>query len=109
MGLSLIIAGMLPKSGYIIFVACCLLMGFTGPLYTGVEMALFQEKIESSYLGRVFSLVGSLVSITMPLGLLLSASFGDIVGVNHWFFISGILIFILSVITYFLPPIRQLE
>lgn len=109
MGLSLIIAGMLPKSGYIIFVACCFLMGFTGPLYTGVEMALFQEKIESSYLGRVFSLVGSLVSITMPLGLLLSASFGDVVGVNHWFFISGILIFILSVITFFLPPIRQLE
>ena len=28
-------------------------------------------------------------------------SFGDIVGVNHWFFISGILIFILSVITCF--------
>jgi len=109
MGASLTVSGFLPSNGFLFFVVCCLFMGFAVPFYSAVEMALFQQKIESTYLGRVFSLVGSLVSISMPLGLLLSASFADKVGVNQWFAISGILILGIALVSYLLPAIRHLD
>jgi DHA3 family macrolide efflux protein-like MFS transporter len=109
MGASLTVSGFLPSNGFVLFVICCLFMGFAVPFYSAVEMALFQQKIESAYLGRVFSLVGSLVSVSMPLGLILSASFADKVGVNQWFAISGILILGVALVSYLLPAIRHLD
>ena len=46
----------------------------------------FQEKIKPEYLGRVFSLIGSIMSLAMPIGLILSGFFADKIGVNHWFY-----------------------
>ena len=67
-------------------------MGLSVPFYSGVQTALFQEKIKPEYLGRVFSLIGSIMSLAMPIGLILSGFFADKIGVNHWFLLSGILI-----------------
>ncbi|HEY8344781.1 MAG TPA: MFS transporter, partial [Bacillota bacterium] len=62
MGLSLAVSGLLPVNGFAVFTICCLLMGLSVPFYSGVQTALFQEKIEPEYLGRVFSLTGSIMS-----------------------------------------------
>ena len=109
MGASLTISGLLPPSGFIIFVVCCAIMGFSVPFYSGVQTALFQEKIKPEYLGRVFSLTGSIISLAMPLGLILSGLFADRVGVNHWFFISGILIIVIAIICPLVTAIRKLD
>lgn len=66
MGISLTISGLLPQSGFFIFVVCCAIMGLSVPFYSGVQTALFQEKIKPEYLGRVFSLTGSIMSLAMP-------------------------------------------
>ena len=55
MGASLAVSGILPPSGFVIFVVCCAIMGLSVPFYSGVQTALFQEKIKPEYLGRVFS------------------------------------------------------
>ena len=47
-------------------------MGLSVPFYSGVQTALFQEKIKPEYLGRVFSLTGSIMSLAAPIGLILS-------------------------------------
>ncbi|SHH88087.1 MFS transporter, DHA3 family, macrolide efflux protein [Clostridium intestinale DSM 6191] len=44
MGVSLTISGLLPSSGFIIFVVCCVVMGLSVPFYSGVQTALYQEK-----------------------------------------------------------------
>src|SRR5690554_1447116 len=54
MGLSLAVSGLLPVNGFAVFAICCLLMGLSVPFYSGVQTALFQEKIKPEYLGRVF-------------------------------------------------------
>ena len=109
MGVSLAISGLLPSSGFIIFVVCCVVMGLSVPFYSGVQMALYQEKIKPEYLGRVFSLTGSIISLAMPLGLILSGLFADRVGVNYWFLISGVLIIIIAIVCPLVTAIRKLD
>ena len=67
MGVSLTVSGLLPTNGFMIFAICCTLMGFSAPFYNGVQTALFQEQIQPEYLGRVFGLLGSIMSFAMPL------------------------------------------
>ena len=109
MGVSLMVSGVLPVKGFAVFVLCSTLMGFSAPFYSGVQSALFQEKISPEYLGRVFALLGSVVSVAMPLGLVLSALFADTLGVNRWFLISGILITGIAVLPALMPGLRNLD
>ena len=109
MGISLTISGLLPQSGFIIFVVCCAIMGLSVPFYSGVQTALFQQKIKPEYLGRVFSFTGSIMSLAMPLGLILSGFFADRIGINHWFLISGILIIGIAIVCPMMTEVRKLD
>ncbi|MFZ7131243.1 MAG: macrolide efflux MFS transporter Mef(A) [Eubacteriales bacterium] len=109
MGVSLTISGLLPSNGFIFFVVCCAIMGLSVPFYSGVQTALFQEKIKPEYLGRVFSLTGSIMSLAMPFGLILAGVFADRIGVNRWFLLSGVLIICTAVISLLVPSIGKLD
>jgi DHA3 family macrolide efflux protein-like MFS transporter len=109
MGAALVVSGLLPPGGFIAFAVCCLAMGFSAPFYSTVQTALFQQRIEPQYLGRVFSLTGSVMSLVIPLGLVASGVLADVVGVPLWFLLSGVLIAGISVLIPALKPIRQLD
>lgn len=109
MGIALTISGLLPTSGLVIFIVCSGLMGFSSPFYNGVQTALIQEKIQPEYLGRVFGLFGSIVSLAMPVGLIVSGIFADLIGVNRWFMLSGLAIIGLAVFSIWIPSIRNLD
>ncbi len=108
MGIGVAISGILPPNVFIGFVICCTVMGGSAPFYS-VQNALFQEKIKPEYLGRVFSLLGSVMSFTMPLGLLFSGLFAERIGVEKWFFVSGIGIISLSILVFVLPVVQSLD
>jgi DHA3 family macrolide efflux protein-like MFS transporter len=103
------VSGSLPTNGFAIFAICCLMMGLSVPFYSGIQTALFQEKIKPEYLGRVFSLTGSIMSFAMPVGLIISGVFADKIGVNRWFFASGIIIMGISLLCLLFPSIRKLD
>ena len=107
MGMALLIAGVLPASGFIAFVVCCAIMGFSAPFY-GVQTAIYQEMVSPEYLGRVFSLSLSIMSLAMPLGLIAAGCFADMTGVETWFAISGIFIAGIAVVGAVLPSIKEL-
>ena len=107
MGIALLIAGVLPASGFIAFVVCCAIMGFSAPFY-GVQTAIYQEMVSPEYLGRVFSLSLSTMSLAMPLGLIAAGCFADMTGVETWFAISGIFIAGIAVVGAVLPSIKEL-
>ena len=107
MGIALLIAGILPASGFIAFVVCCAIMGFSAPFY-GVQTAIYQEMVRPEYLGRVFSLSLSTMSLAMPLGLIAAGCFADMTGVETWFAISGIFIAGIAVVGAVLPSIKEL-
>ena len=109
LGAAIGISGLLPAGGFIIFAGLSLLMGFSAPFFNGTQIALMQEKISPEYLGRVFGLYGSVLSGTMLLGLIVSGLSADAFGVNTWFFISGAVILLISIVTILMPSIRNID
>ncbi len=109
MGFSLTASGLLPDNAYPVFVICCVFMGLSVPFYSGIQTALFQENIRPEYLGRVFSLTGSIISLAMPVGLILSGLFADQIGVSRWFLLSGILIIAVAMLCRLLSSVRKLN
>ena len=55
-----------------------------------------QETIAPDRMGRAFSLIGSLSSATMPLGLLIAGPVAENRGVSLRFFVSGTVLLLLT-------------
>lgn len=72
MAVCILISGLLPVSGFILFVILSMGLGFASPFYQGIQMIVFQETINNEYLGRVMSLSGALMVIGTPIGIALS-------------------------------------
>lgn len=108
-GASTLAAGLVPPSmaGFWVFVVACMFLGGSGSFYGIPTVAYMQEAVAQEAQGRVFSLMGSLLSLTMPLGLLLSGPVAEAYGVARWFLISGIAILIIPIIS--LLVIRKLN
>ena len=108
-GLPICLSGLLPSGGFWWFALFCVIMGLSVPLYNAPTTALYQERIAPEYLGRVFGLYGSICSMAMPVGLVLSGAFADVVGVPEWFFITGVLCLLLSAVMFLMPSIREID
>ncbi|HCL02714.1 MAG TPA: MFS transporter [Lachnoclostridium phytofermentans] len=107
MGIGLVLTGLLPPSGFKIFTVLATMMGITIPFYYGILTSIYQIKIKSEYLGRVLSLSTSLSMVAMPIGLILSGTFAEVIGVENWFLISGILAILISIVGAMLPTLRN--
>ena len=98
MGASIFVCGILPQdlSWFWAFAAACLAMGAFMNAYNIPYVAYLQQTIAPEKMGRVFSLMGSLSSAAMPLGLLVAGPIAEKSGVAVWFLISGVAVCIFS-------------
>lgn len=103
-GLSSFCGGILPgnKAAFWIFAILCTIMGASGNLYNIPYVSYMQETIPHEGQGRAFSIMNSLMSVTMPLGLLIAGPVAKALGVESWFFISGIAFIVITAISFFL-------
>lgn len=101
MGTSSLLCGLLPAEmvWFWVFTALCTLLGASSNLYNIPYIAYMQETIAPERMGRTFSLIGSLSSATMPLGLLIAAPIAENRGVSLWFFVSGIVLLLLTLVS----------
>jgi len=106
MGMGLVLTGLLSPSQLNLFILLAGVMGITIPFYHGVLMAIFQTKIQEEYLGRVLSLSASLSMIAMPFGLIMAGTFADVIGVEKWFFVSGLLTLLIALVFNLMPAVR---
>lgn len=106
-GAGVLITGLLPPGGFWVFVGLSLFMGMSVPFYTGVQTAIFQSRIPEEYLGRVFSLSSSISTISMPLGLIFSGVFAEILGVEKWFIVLGLMTLVLAAFARLQPSLRD--
>ncbi len=70
-------------------------MGFVGiflPILATAETVLIQEIVETSKMGRVFSIVELISGFSLPLGILLYGPLADIVSIESLLIVSGILL-----------------
>lgn len=91
-GLTNLLCGLLPAdmSFFWMFAVLCALMGAGGNLYSIPYMTYLQQTVPPEAQGRVFSLVGSLMCLAMPVGLLIAGPVAQSYGVALWFLVSGI-------------------
>ncbi len=99
-GMSICIIGLLPPSGYPVFVVLSLLMGLAAPLFFGIQTSVLQIKISQEYLGRIGSINLGARTLIMPISLAISGIFVEIIGIENWYLISGISIVLLAIIAF---------
>ena len=98
MGVISLICGIIPPTyaGWFFFVGGCLCLGASGNVHTIPLTAYMQETISPEKMGRAFSVLTLISSMTMPIGLLFSSPIAEKVGVVGWFFISGLSMIVLT-------------
>lgn len=101
MGITSLLCGLLPSEmvWFWVFAALCALLGASSNLYNIPYIAYMQETIAPERMGRAFSLIGSLGSATMPLGLLIAGPIAESRGVPLWFFVSGVVLLVLTLLS----------
>lgn len=98
MGITSLICGVIPPAyiGWFFFAAACICLGASGNVHTIPLTAYIQETVAPEKMGRAFSVLTLISSVTMPVGLLFSSPIAEKVGVNVWFFISGLSMIVLT-------------
>lgn len=101
MGVAALLAGIIPRDlqYFWIFAVLCTFMGAGGNVYNVPYTVMLQQSIPPEAMGRVFSLIGSLLSLAMPVGLLIAGPVAENVGVGMWFLISGIATAVIAVVS----------
>jgi DHA3 family macrolide efflux protein-like MFS transporter len=104
-GLATIAIGFVPGFyGYII------LMGFVGlafPMFSVAEMSLVQEKVDSAFMGRVFSVFGMLSTILAPSSMVIFGPLSDAVNLNTLIVLSGVVITVLGLPFFLSKTMRE--
>lgn len=94
MGLCTFALGIVPIFGiYLVFMA---VFGVAMPLFNTPTTVLLQEKVDESYLGRIFGVFGMISTSMMPIGMLIFGPLADVVKVEWLLVGTGMLILILS-------------
>ena len=92
MGAASVLCGAIPPvfAGWFFFASACAVLGAAGNVHLIPLTAYMQETVEPEKMGRAFSVLTLISSVTMPVGLLFSSPIAEKVGVNIWFLISGL-------------------
>ena len=106
---SLLVAGMLPTSGFWFFAVCSWLIGFSGPFYWGTYTPIIQTHFKGEYLGRVLTLTGCVRYLFGPLGLGIESILSEHFGINLWFTVAGILVFVAAALILLIPAVRKCD
>jgi len=98
MGVMSLLCGIIPpaSTGWFFFAGDCICLGASGNVHTIPLIAYMQENISPEKMGRAFSVLTLISSVTMPVGLLFSSPIAEKAGVNVWFFISGLCMILLT-------------
>ncbi|MDR0861877.1 MAG: MFS transporter [Oscillospiraceae bacterium] len=72
-----------------LYIALMIFIGIAMPIFNTPATTLLQEKVDPSFMGRVFSLMTMLSSLAMPLGLIVFGPLADVIGMNMLFILTG--------------------
>lgn len=100
LGITFLLSGFLPVSGYIFFVIATTIGGISGALYMASFTTVVQTRINPAVMGRVFSFYTSANLLPSMIGLLSTGFLADNIGIGNTFIISGIIICILGILSF---------
>jgi DHA3 family macrolide efflux protein-like MFS transporter len=101
-GFSAIIGGILPSSLFWIFCIIVFIMGCCGMGFNIPFTAYVQRTIDDEHLGKVLSLITSIMSFAAPVGMFVAGPISEIIGINNWMILAGIIMILTGIIIYIL-------
>ncbi|GGG93919.1 MFS transporter [Parapedobacter pyrenivorans] len=108
LGISLAASGLLPPSGFILFVVLTILGGVAASIYNASFTTVLQEQINPAMLGRVFSMYFSIALLPSMIGLLSTGFLADTIGISLTFVILGSMIGVIGIVSFFVPELMKL-
>ena len=102
LGIYLIVSGMLPPHGFIIFAALTIAGGISYTIANALFVAVIQRNIAPSILGRVFSVFFSLSMMPSVIGIAASGFLAEEIGITAVFISGGIIIIFIGIGGYFI-------
>jgi DHA3 family macrolide efflux protein-like MFS transporter len=109
MGAGTLILALAPSSAIFLAVGGALLIGFMTPMTMGPFFAVIQSTVEPDMQARVFSLLSSVGTGIVPLGLMIAGPVADQVGIQTWFLLGGVLCIFMAVTGLFIPAVMNME
>ena len=108
-GIGVTITGFIPADMFFAAIGSVFVIGLMIPMADGPIMAIFQSTVAPEMQGRVFALLGSLISLSSPLGLAIAGPVSDRFGIQIWFVVAGILCIAVGIAAFFIPAILHIE
>lgn len=109
LGTMLVGISLLSPTAFVAFVVLSFLGAFSAPFFNSLFMVLIQQRVEGEYLGRVMGISGAIMSLASPIGLAVTALWGDLLPLPTWFFLSGLVVLVCGVLCIVLPAIRTCD
>ena len=109
LGTSTALLGFVPAEFFWLAMIAALGIGIMLSMMDGPITAVLQATIPAHLQGRVFGLLGSLVSLSSPIGLAMAGPISDRLGIRFWFQLGGLLCIVLSAIGFLLPRLIDIE
>ncbi|QDE84901.1 MFS transporter [Myxococcus xanthus] len=96
MGACTVALGVVPHFG--VYLAAMGIFGVALPLYNTPATVMLQERVEPTYLGRVFSVMTMLSTALMPMSMLLFGPLAEVVSIERLLQVTGVLVILLGLL-----------
>jgi DHA3 family macrolide efflux protein-like MFS transporter len=108
-GVGLAVVGLAPEGAFPLAVGASLFAWFMAPFANGAIYALLQAAVPADMQGRVFTLVQAGSGAMVPLGLVIAGPVADVLGVQAWFLIAGLVMMLIGAVGLSIPALVRLE
>ncbi|AHM58258.1 hypothetical protein EAL2_808p07550 (plasmid) [Peptoclostridium acidaminophilum DSM 3953] len=106
-GITFVMLGL--AADFIVYLIVMFVSGIFLPFFATAETVLIQENVAADMLGRVFSVIQIIVSVTMPLGMLVFGPMADLIKIQYLLIASGIVLAMLGLYIYTNKKITGLD
>ena len=108
-GATFLLSGLLSPDGYLWFAVLTALAGVSGAVQQASFTGIIQTNVDSSSLGRVFSMYYTLSLLPAMVGLIGIGFFADGLGLTTSFIMCGAIIMVIGLIAFFVPSAMKLD
>lgn len=109
LGIGILFVALAPSSALEMAIIGALIVGTMLSMIMGPFYAIIQSCVVPQMQARVFSLMSSVGTAMVPVGLMVAGPISDKFGIQSWFLIGGILCIVMAVVGLMIPAVINIE